>query len=539
MSSKVKFPGRRVYYAPELIISSVNSLKSNEGKILCIGVLWRFANQLSSLLPLFLLGAGVRTPNPASKYLGRAEPPAFPGLADLGRIISMDDQHSESQKSDVGGQVINGRYQLHARIGRGATGDVYEAHDSKLDRLVAVKVLRTDLANDRVLRMRFEREARAAGKLSHNPNVVTVFDVDDFDGQPFMVMELVSGGTLASRIKLGPLPPAEAISVARQVLGALAFAHSNGIVHRDIKPSNILMNKDGQAKVSDFGIARIYEGGGAPDLTLTSDLIGTPAYLSPERIDGKPVTPSSDIFSVGVVLYEMVTGQRPFKGDSPMATLLQVRSGEFTPPEVVIPNLPEELTRIIKRCLARLPEDRYSSAQHMAEALDFENGPADTVRMKGDFANDVQAGDSAITKQDVGAFAATQDLSFASLGVNSVATSPSALQPWYKAFWASISVAAIDLLRFLGLKYRQSKRPAFRDQPLPRLLLISAAVVALLVASLFLFGGGTPPSQSGHPTISTVATTSSTSTTIPSVSTTFAPSQVQPSGPPGLRKKGR
>ncbi len=451
----------------------------------------------------------------------------------------MDDQHSAFQKSDVRGQVINGRYELRARIGLGATGDVYEAHDSKLDRLVAVKVLKSGLVNDRVLRMRFEREARAAGKLSHNPNVVTVFDVDDFDGQPFIVMELMPGGTLASRIKLGPLPAAEAISVARQVLGALAFAHSNGIVHRDIKPSNILMNSDGQVKVSDFGIARIYEGGGAQDLTLTSDLIGTPAYLSPERIDGKPVTPSSDIFSVGVVLYEMVTGQRPFHGESPMATLLQVRSGEFSPPEVLSPNLPEELTGIIKRCLAPLPEDRYSSALQMAKALDFEGGMLDTVQMTGDFASDSQAVDSATTKQDGGTFVTTQRLPFASLGVNSATASPSVLQPWYKAMWATLLVAVINLFRFLGLKYRESLRPVFRDHPAPRLLLISAVVVALLVASLVLFSGGPPPSQSGHPTISTVATTSSSSTTLPSVSTTFAPSQVKSSGPPGLRKKGR
>lgn len=451
----------------------------------------------------------------------------------------MDDQHSEFQKTDVRGQVINGRYELHSRIGLGATGDVYEAYDLKLDRLVALKVLKSGLVNDRVLRIRFEREARAAGKLSHHPNVVTVFDVDNVEGQPFIVMELMSGGTLASRVKLGPLPSAEAISVARQVLGALAFAHSNGIVHRDIKPSNILMNGAGQVKVSDFGIASIYEGGGVQDLTLASDVIGTPAYLSPERIDGKPVTPSSDIFSVGVMLYEMVTGQRPFNGESPMATLLQVRSGEFSAPEVVSPDLPEELTRIIKRSLARLPEDRYSSAQQMAVALDFERGMADTLRMTGHSANDVQASDDATTTLDIGAFAATQVLPIASSGVNAGATSASAPEPWSKAVWASFSVAVTRAFRFLGLKYRERMRPALQGQPAPRLLLISAVVIALLVASLLLFGGGTPPSKSGHPTISTVGTTSGPSTTFPSVSTTFAPSQVRPPGPPGLGKKGR
>ncbi len=451
----------------------------------------------------------------------------------------MDDQHSEFQKTDVSGQVINARYELHTRVGLGATGDVYEAYDSKLDRLVAVKVLKSALVNDRVLRMRFEREARAAGKLSHHPNVITIFDVDDFDGQPFIVMELMSGGTLASRVKFGPLPASEAISIARQVLEALAFAHSNGIVHRDIKPSNILINSAGLVKVSDFGIASIYEGGGAQDLTLTSDLIGTPAYLSPERIDGKPVTPSSDIFSVGVMLYEMVTGQRPFNGESPMATLLQVRSGEYCAPEAVTPNLPEELIRVIKRSLAHLPEDRYSSARHMAAALDFEGVNADTAQMTGPVPNDVEAGDCATTKQDIASFEATQVLPFASFEVLAGVTSGVALKPWYKVVWASLSTAVENAFRFLGLKFRDGLRRALEGQPASRLLLISASVVALLVASLLLFGGGTPPPQSGHPTTSTVATTAIPSTTLPAVSTTVAPSQVQRPGPPGLGKKGR
>jgi len=291
----------------------------------------------------------------------------------------MDGRPTDFEDSGITQKIINDRYKLLSKIGNGAMGYVYKAHDLKLDREVAIKVLKDSVADDQVLLARFEREARAAGRLSQHSNVVTIFDVGESNGQPFIVMELVSGGTLSTRMKPGPIPIAESLFITRQILEALAFAHANGIVHRDIKPSNILIADTGEVKLGDFGIASIYEGAGAQDLTLTSQVIGTPAYLSPERVESKPVTPSSDLFAVGVILYEMVTGERPFKGDSPIAIMLAVRSGIFPSPEVVNPEIPEELARVIVRSLAHSPEARYTSAKHMSAALDFDGATDDTA----------------------------------------------------------------------------------------------------------------------------------------------------------------
>ncbi len=456
----------------------------------------------------------------------------------------MDNQHSGYEKTDVIGQTINERYRILSRVGLGAMGDVYKASDLKLDRQVALKILKGSLVDDRVFRARFEREARAAGKLSHHPNVITIFDVDETQGRPFIVMELVAGGTLSTRLKDGPLQSAEAISISKQVLGALAFAHANGIIHRDIKPSNILMGPGGEVKVSDFGIARVFERNGDNDLTLSSQWIGTPAYLSPERTDGRQVTPSSDIFSVGVLLYEMVTGERPFKGDSPIAIVMAVRSGVFVPPETVNPYLPAGLSKVIKRSLSLSPEARYSSAQHMAAALDFGVEPEDTAPLVGYAATQPIRSEANSTVGLV-----SEGLPATQIDLLKAPGDPEAKSPvpslgevgHFMALWTAVSAIARRSLTHLYERLVEMWQKATKGQPHSAVLFVFVAMITfLVVALLFIHGGPSVPSHSQRSTTSSVATTTTPSTTTSTaVTSTTLLSPPPPAGPPpGHGRKG-
>ena len=457
----------------------------------------------------------------------------------------MGDQHSGYENTDVIGETINERYRIISHIGLGAMGDVYRASDLKLDRQVAVKILKGSLVDDRVFRARFEREARAAGKLSHHPNVITIFDVDETKGRPFIVMELVTGGTLSTRLKDGPLQIAEAISIAKQVLGALAFAHANGIIHRDIKPSNILMGPGGEVKVSDFGIASVFDRDGDNDLTLSSQLLGTPAYLSPERADGRRVTPSSDIFSVGVLLYEMVTGERPFKGDSPIAIVLAVRSGVFVPPETINPYLAAGLSKVIKRSLSLSPEARYSSAQHMAAALDFGAEPEDTAPLIGQAATQPIGID---VNSTIGL--TSEGLPATQIGSSKASADPEAkshASPFGNAgeiliLWTAVAAFVRRSLNQLGERLANVWQKATKGQPHSAVLFVFVAMITfLVVALLFIHGGPSVPSHSHRSTTSTVVTTTTPSTTTSTaVTPTTILSPAPPAGPPpGHGKKGR
>jgi len=261
------------------------------------------------------------------------------------------------------------RYIVGPCIGRGGMAEVYEGHDTRLDRSVAVKVLKAQYAGDEVLRRRLTSEARAAARLSH-PNVARVYDVGEHDGLPYIVMELVSGGTLAGRLQDPPMGQGAAVRLTIQVLAALDAAHRAGILHRDIKPANILLTEEGEAKVTDFGIAKAVEP--APDeldLTVTSEVMGTPRYLAPERAGGDKASVASDIWSVGVVLYEALTGRPPFDADTPLALAVAAERGDFVHPETYRPDIPPAVGTVVTRALAPRPPDRYATASAMADAL--------------------------------------------------------------------------------------------------------------------------------------------------------------------------
>ena len=246
--------------------------------------------------------------------------------------------------------------------------EVFLARDERLNRDVAVKVLRPDKAGDGVVRRRFAAEGRAVAGLSH-PNVVGVFDFGEDGGNPYLVMELVTGGTLAERIGTGPLSEDEVRRVGLDILAGLGAAHAAGIVHRDVKPANVLMDEGGTAKLADFGIARADQPAGDEE-TVTAMVIGTPSYLAPERVSGAPATVRSDLWAVGVVLYEAATGVRPFQGATPFAAALAARSGDTTPLRERRPDVGPVVAAVVNRALSPDPVDRFPSAAAMAAALE-------------------------------------------------------------------------------------------------------------------------------------------------------------------------
>lgn len=263
-------------------------------------------------------------------------------------------------------QTLAGRYELGEVLGHGGMATVRDAVDRRLNRPVAVKLLRADLAEQPRARRRFETEAHAAARLSH-PHVVTVFDSGEDNGIPFLVMERLPGRTLADEISGGALRLARAREVGLEILSALASAHAAGIIHRDIKPGNVLLTEDEHVKVADFGIAKTAD---ELDQTQTTELLATPGYLAPERLAGEPATQRSDLYSVGVLLYEALSGRRPFAGDSAMAMMRAIEEGKAEPLSTLMPKLPADVTAAIERAMSRDPADRFADAREMAAALD-------------------------------------------------------------------------------------------------------------------------------------------------------------------------
>jgi len=268
------------------------------------------------------------------------------------------------------GRTLAGRYTLRRLIDKGGMAEVWEGDDSVLGRSVAIKVLYPHLADDASFSERFRLEAIAAARLAH-PNVVATFDTGIDEGLAFIVMELVDGHTLRHELADGPLPPHLARDIAAQVADALDYAHGAGIVHRDIKPANILLCPDGRAKVADFGIAKAALGDGEPakDLTGTGAIIGTAKYLSPEQVDGRTLDGRSDVYALGVVLYEMLCGQAPFTGDTDMAIGIQHLSSRPASPRAVRPEVPAALEAVTMKALEKSPADRFPSAGAMRAAL--------------------------------------------------------------------------------------------------------------------------------------------------------------------------
>lgn len=272
--------------------------------------------------------------------------------------------------SEQGPTVFSGRYELHRQIARGGMADVFLARDQLLNRPVAIKVLFPQFAGDPAFVERFRREAQSAANLNH-PNIVAVYDWGQEASTYFIVMEYVEGRSLAEILRSeGMLHPDRAADVATDVAAALSFAHRNGVVHRDIKPGNILIAPSGQVKVTDFGIARAFGGAGADtNLTQTGSVMGTATYFSPEQAQGQPVDPRSDLYSLGVVLYEMVASRPPFTGDSPVAIAYQHVQQPPMPPSQVNAGVPRSVEAIIMRLLAKDPGQRYPSAEDLRADL--------------------------------------------------------------------------------------------------------------------------------------------------------------------------
>ncbi len=264
--------------------------------------------------------------------------------------------------------ALNERYELGHRLGGGGMADVVEAYDRKLGRRVAVKMLRNG-SGDPSARERFAREGRMAAGFTH-PNVVAVYDVGEADGQPYLVMELIEGPTLAQVIAArGPLPVDEALATTDALLAALGAAHERGLVHRDVKPANVLIGRDGRVKLADFGIA-VATQRATVGLTATGQMMGTPTYLSPEQVDGREATPRTDLYAVGVVLYELLAGTPPFRGDHAVAVALAHRDDPVPPLEAIRADLPPGLASVVGRALEKDPTDRFADAPEMRGALD-------------------------------------------------------------------------------------------------------------------------------------------------------------------------
>jgi eukaryotic-like serine/threonine-protein kinase len=266
------------------------------------------------------------------------------------------------------GEVVAGRYELEELVGTGGMSSVYRARDRVLDRHVAIKILHERFTRDEDYLERFRREARAAAQLSH-PNIVTVIDRGDEEGRPFIVFEFVDGETLKRLVEReAPLPVGEALELSLQVAEALAFAHGRGVIHRDVKPQNVLLAEDGRAKVTDFGIARSVDIDVA--VTQTGTVLGTGDYMAPEQALGEQTSERSDVYSLGAVLYELLSGDVVFSGDSFVAVAMQHASAP--PPSLLQrrPDCPVRLAAAVDRCLAKEPEERFASMQELVRELE-------------------------------------------------------------------------------------------------------------------------------------------------------------------------
>jgi eukaryotic-like serine/threonine-protein kinase len=264
--------------------------------------------------------------------------------------------------------IIDGRYRVISRLGSGGMADVYLAQDQLLGRDVAVKVLHHHFAEDHEFVERFRREASSAAALSH-PNIVGIFDRGEWNGTYYIAMEYVAGRSLKAIVREhGPLEPAAAIDIVVQILRAARFAHRRGVIHRDLKPHNVILDEEGRARVTDFGIARA----GASDMTMTGSIMGTAQYLSPEQAQGYAVSETSDIYSVGVILYELLTGVVPFEGETAVAIAYKQVSLAPRPPSELNPALTSSLDAVVLRALAKDPAERYANADELIAALERE-----------------------------------------------------------------------------------------------------------------------------------------------------------------------
>ena len=272
------------------------------------------------------------------------------------------------------GTMVGTRYRIESLLGQGGMGAVYKAHDSELNRTVALKLVRPGLAEELETMQRFKQELLLASRISHK-NILRIHDLGDWNGTKFITMAYVEGADLASLIqKEGPLDFERALGFTRQLCGALEAAHHEGVIHRDLKPQNILVGHDDTLYVSDFGLAKSLESE-ATTMTRAGQILGTPRYMSPEQVEARAVGPSSDLYTLGLILYEMFTSSPPFRGDTAMQLMYQRVSETPRDPRLACPDLPEYLARIILKCLAKDPAQRYRSAREILDDLDARQSP--------------------------------------------------------------------------------------------------------------------------------------------------------------------
>jgi serine/threonine protein kinase, bacterial len=279
----------------------------------------------------------------------------------------MSSVEAHQQSDPLVGAVLDGRYRVDTMIATGGMSAVYRGLDLRLDRPVALKIMDSRYAGDNQFLTRFQREARTVARLK-DPGLVAVYD-QGIDGQhPFLVMELIEGGTLRELLReRGPMPPHAVAAVLRPVLGGLAVAHHAGLVHRDIKPENVLISDAGDVKIADFGLVRAVA---EAKITSTSVILGTAAYLSPEQVSTGDAGPRSDVYSVGILAYELLTGVTPFTGDSALAVAYQRMDNDVSPPSRMIAGVPAQFDELVTHATAREPAERYADAQDMAADLD-------------------------------------------------------------------------------------------------------------------------------------------------------------------------
>jgi len=275
------------------------------------------------------------------------------------------------------GQML-GAYRIINQVGQGGMATVYKAYQPSMDRNVAIKVLPRQLAESAEFVARFQQEARTIARLEH-PHILPVFDYGESDGTTYFVMRYLEAGTLKDKMQAGPLSLNEIDNLFSQLAGALGYAHSHGVIHRDLKPANALVDEQGNLFLTDFGIAKLLESA-SPRLTQTDAIMGTPAYISPEQARAQTVDQRSDIYSLGIILYEMVTGRVPFTADTPLAVILKHVSDPLPLPSILKPDIPEAIEQVILKALAKEPDDRYATTAEFLAAWKRALQDKDTVR---------------------------------------------------------------------------------------------------------------------------------------------------------------